>query len=298
MTWFKLDDGFHCHPKVLEAGNEVIGLYVRCGSWASQQLTDGFVPTSIALLYGSCELTEVLVAVNLWTRVSGGWQMHDYLTYNPSKQQVQADRHAAAERQKRARERAREAREARESARDSHAVTHTNGHASSHASSHAVTTPVSHADVTPAVTVPPTRPDPTRNYTPTPVGSTSGFDDFLITADAATVRAESDFETFWRQWPRKDAKKAARSAYEKARRNKIPAAHLLSSAAQQIAAWRATGRPKDKIPYGASWLNGERWNDEVEKPRFTVITNEESPWSGYRIENSDSPWAADMGRSS
>lgn len=185
MPWFKVDDGFHCHPKVLEAGNEAIGLYVRCGSWVSQQLTDGFVPTSIAVLYGGRDLAELLVEAKLWTPVVGGWRMHDYLIYNPSKEQVQAERHAASERQKRARDKAKAAREAKEAAAQRHAVTtgvtDTGSHASSHgvtapsevgtsddgpdglwsdSESHAVTAPVSHGPVTPAVTVPPSRPVP------------------------------------------------------------------------------------------------------------------------------------------
>lgn len=39
---------------------------------------------------------------------------------------------------------------------------HAVSHAASHARCHAVTTPVSHGPVTPVVTVPPTRPDPTH----------------------------------------------------------------------------------------------------------------------------------------
>lgn len=310
MTWFKLDDGFHCHPKVLEAGNEAIGLYVRCGSWVSQQLTDGFVPTSIALLYGGRDLAEALVGANLWTPVTGGWQMHDYLTYNPSKDQVQADRHAAAERQKRARERAKAAREAKQAAaQGGHGVTNDDSHASSHAvthavteddgvttsgdddpglwsapESHAVTAPVSHAAVTPVVTVPPTRPDPTRNYK-----------EPSITADAA-MGVEAEFEQWWTQWPRKIAKQAALASYRKARTKKhIPAELLLTTAADQIAAWRAAGREQDKIPHATTWLNQGRWDDEVERPKFTVITNPDSPWQGYRIDDGGSPWAADMG---
>jgi hypothetical protein len=156
MTWFKVDDGFHCHPKVLEAGNECVGLYVRCGSYCAQHLTDGFVPAGVAALYGSAKLAAALVRARLWVPVDGGWQMHDYLNYNPSRDQVEADREAAAERQRKAREK-----RAAERA-------HNNGHAVSHVSSHAVT----HAEVTQVVTdssrceshdPDPTRPDPTRS---------------------------------------------------------------------------------------------------------------------------------------
>src|ERR1700722_4563451 len=104
MPWFRLDDSFHSHPKVIAAGNEAIGLYVRCGTYAAQHLTDGFVPEQVALLYGSPELADKLVTAKLWRRARGGWRMPDYLDYNPSRQAVDNDRKNAANRQRRRRE--------------------------------------------------------------------------------------------------------------------------------------------------------------------------------------------------
>jgi hypothetical protein len=119
---------------------------------------------------------------------------------------------------------------------------------------------------------------------------------FLITADAVTGGGiEAEFETWWAQWPRKIAKKDALAAYKRARKKKITAARLLGTAAAQIEAWRAAGREQDKIPHATTWLNQERWNDIIEQPKFKVINNPDSPWDGYRIDASDSPWAADMG---
>lgn len=104
MPWFRLEDSFHSHPKVLVAGNEAIGLYVRCGTYAAQHLTDGFIPAHIALLYGDETLVDTLVKAGLWRRARGGWRMPDYLDYNPSKEAVEKDRKGKAERQKRWRE--------------------------------------------------------------------------------------------------------------------------------------------------------------------------------------------------
>lgn len=165
MTWFKLDDGFHSHPKVLQAGNEAIGLYVRCGSYCAQHLTDGFVPAPVVLLYGSVELAEALVEARLWKPVKGGWQMHDYLTYNPSREKVTAERDAAAERQRRARER----RAAEQHKRDGHAVTSTVTDTDScHAVTHGeVTEDVTHTVTDPSQCPDPTRPDPKKRTTPT-----------------------------------------------------------------------------------------------------------------------------------
>lgn len=104
MPWFKLDDSFDSHPKVIAAGNEAAGLYVRCGTYCARHLTDGFVPEHVALLYGSRELADTLVRTKLWRRVRGGWRMPDYLAYNPSAQTVDKERAAKAERQRRWRE--------------------------------------------------------------------------------------------------------------------------------------------------------------------------------------------------
>jgi hypothetical protein len=101
MPWFRLDDSFHSHPKVIAAGNEAIGLYVRCGTHAAQHLTDGFVGRETVTLYGDDNLAAALVRAKLWHRARGGWLIHDYLDYNPSREAVERERKAAAERQRR-----------------------------------------------------------------------------------------------------------------------------------------------------------------------------------------------------
>jgi hypothetical protein len=101
MPWFRMDDSFHSHPKTIKAGNEAIGLYARCGTYAAEHLTDGFIPDEVVLLYGSRELAAVLVSAKLWRRARGGWRIHDYLDYNPSRKTVENERRTNAERQKR-----------------------------------------------------------------------------------------------------------------------------------------------------------------------------------------------------
>ncbi|QCX77646.1 hypothetical protein C9F11_20055 [Streptomyces sp. YIM 121038] len=121
MTWFKVDDTAHAHPKLLKAGNAALGLWVRAGAYAAQHLTEGVIPGVVAQLYGTAPQARKLVASGLWhpadhdcTRckqpASGDYVMHDFLIYNPSRARVEDDRAAAAERQKRAREKAAEQR--------------------------------------------------------------------------------------------------------------------------------------------------------------------------------------------
>jgi hypothetical protein len=115
VPWFKLDDSFHSHPKVIAAGNEAVGLFVRCGTYAAEHLTDGFIPEDIAVLYGACDtgsrrnpgtgkpetLGETLVRTKLWRRAAKGWRMRDYLDYNPSRKAVDKSRETTARRQRR-----------------------------------------------------------------------------------------------------------------------------------------------------------------------------------------------------
>lgn len=143
MTWFKVDDGFHSHAKTITAGTAAMGLWVRCGSWSANHLRNGLVPVNVAREFGSSAQIKALVTAGFWSEVEGGYQFNDWEDYNPTADDVKADRAAAAERQRKARE---AAKAKRESQRTSDEVTGMSRRDN----------PVSHA----AVTSP--RPDPTR----------------------------------------------------------------------------------------------------------------------------------------
>jgi len=55
------------------------------------------------------ELVDLLIDVGLWEETDGGYLIHDYLDYNPSKAEVLAERQANAKRQKEFQERRRKA---------------------------------------------------------------------------------------------------------------------------------------------------------------------------------------------
>jgi hypothetical protein len=103
MPWFRVEDSFHQHPKVLRAGNAAIGLWVRCGTWSAQYLTDGFIPANIAATYGRPREIRQLVTARLWSEQEGGFVMCDYLEYNPSASDVKQRRKEDAERKRRGR---------------------------------------------------------------------------------------------------------------------------------------------------------------------------------------------------
>ena len=103
MTWVRLDDRFAQHPKVQQAGPLGLALQVAALCYSNQYLTDGFVPVTVVERLLQLDDPHVvageLVEVGLWKTVDGGWQIHDYEQYQPTREQVLAEREAARERQ-------------------------------------------------------------------------------------------------------------------------------------------------------------------------------------------------------
>lgn len=99
MPWFRLDDQGAFHAKVVMAGNEAYGAWCRAGQWCSDHLTDGRIPIDIAHAIGPKRLWTRLIeavppghTVGLLEAIEGGYQIHDYLDINPSREQVLAER--------------------------------------------------------------------------------------------------------------------------------------------------------------------------------------------------------------
>lgn len=99
MPWFRVDDGFAFHPKAIASGNAAVGLWVRAGSWSSQQLTDGHVPTEIARTLGRPAEIQRLVTSGLWMKTGDGWDFHEWPLHNPTRAEVQANRASDTRRQ-------------------------------------------------------------------------------------------------------------------------------------------------------------------------------------------------------
>ena len=119
MAWVKVDDQIDQHPKVVQAGPLALALYVAGLAYCNRSLTDGFIPSSVArrlvdwqatdkagnewaLAYvdqqggtatvNSVSVINSLVEFGLWDRASGGYRVHDYEHYQPTRAQVQARR--------------------------------------------------------------------------------------------------------------------------------------------------------------------------------------------------------------
>lgn len=171
MPWFKVDDKMHDHRKVRAAGVAAIGLWTLAGSWSMDNLHDGFVPESVCARWDRSyrKLADRLVKVGLWVPDfqddEDGWSFHDWADRQPSRASIVQERSAAAERQRKAREAAKSQRESR---RDK---------------------PVTHDEVPPIVTVPPSRPVPSQR---TNLTSSNGSSSVPAGAVPRIIRAYVD----------------------------------------------------------------------------------------------------------
>lgn len=138
MVWAKIDDAILDNPKIAQVGMLGFALHVAAITWCCRNLTDGFIPASrvhcllnfgntsgevTAKLRSNCvaapaavdrlcdawmdcgEIDAIciandLMAAGLWEMANGGYQLHDFLVYNPSKKQVLEERDRGRERAK------------------------------------------------------------------------------------------------------------------------------------------------------------------------------------------------------
>jgi hypothetical protein len=70
------------------------------------------------------------------------------------------------------------------------------------------------------------------------------------------------FDVFWGIYPRRLARKDAEKAWSRIAMNKQT--DVIEAVKKHAALWRQQGTEKQFIPYPASWLRGERWQDEIE----------------------------------
>lgn len=173
MAWFKVDDKLHDHRKARAAGTAAMGVWLLAGSWAADNLTDGFIPATILPRWGRPRDAKRLVEVGLWhaDEQDGetGWRFHEWEERQPTRAQKLEERAAKAEAGKRG------------------------GLASGRSRRQANTKQSASGQVEL-----PTRPDPTNN---TPRAGRSVSDD------------DPTFAAFWEAYPRKTAKGGARKAW-------------------------------------------------------------------------------------
>lgn len=104
MSWVKLDDSFGENPKIAQASDSALALWVTSLAYCNRNLTDGYIPSSVGLgqlrYCGGNPVPAIreLESLGLWETAEGGWYVHDYLHYQLSKDDVLAQRETTRER--------------------------------------------------------------------------------------------------------------------------------------------------------------------------------------------------------
>lgn len=116
MTWVRFDDEFPIHRKTAPLDDATYRLHSEAIFWCSRNLTDGHIARDeLAAISVRAKASRVarLVARGLWhvdphecasekcpSSNGGGWVIHDYLQYQPTREKVRAEQAAKAERQR------------------------------------------------------------------------------------------------------------------------------------------------------------------------------------------------------
>lgn len=109
MSWVRIDDNAPDHPKHLGVSPAISWYWLRSVCWANRFGTDGRIPSENVpkILRKRSDLCPAivhkLVRAGLWDYdpETGDFLVHDFLDFQPSKQQVSAKQAAKRERQHR-----------------------------------------------------------------------------------------------------------------------------------------------------------------------------------------------------
>ena len=87
---------------------------------------------------------------------------------------------------------------------------------------------------------------------------------------------DKDFDQFWATYPKKVAKADARKAWLQTKDVRPELTNLLSAIQAHCKTEQWMRNAGAFIPYPATWLRGERWDDELEVKLPDVVN--ERPW--------------------
>lgn len=235
MPWFKVDDGFHGHPKVVELSLAAVGLWTLAGSWSSKYLSNGTVSTKTVLRLGGDEaLATELADADLWLVCDGGYAFKDWADYQPLKEVVMAERAAAQERMRAVR--------AKKKGVPSNTVTTADdGSESVRANTERTSSDVR---VTPSQSQSHPSPIPNRR---------------VVQAKPAHIY-DSEFLDWWEIYPRKLAKRPAEKAFLEAR--KIADLEALMAGVRAFKLM-SLGQDENTLKMAAGWLAEYRWEDDA-----------------------------------
>lgn len=227
MTYFKVDDGIWGHPKFSLLSNDAIALWVMAGSWCGRYVTDGLLPfQSLAMVRGSKQSAQELVDAGLWLETPDGWLFHDWHDYQYTKAEVESRREYEREKKRRQRGRI--------------------------------------IDDVPTLSPRESRGE-SLGESPGSPGEGEGEGKGLSSSVLKNNENE-EFNEFWKVYPKKADKAAARKAWVKALRS--VSADVLIDAAMRYR--NDPNRDDAFTKNAATWLNAGSWENDPLPARMTT----------------------------
>jgi hypothetical protein len=106
------------------------------------------------------------------------------------------------------------------------------------------------------------------------------------------------FDAFWEMYPNKVGKGKAMSTWQKVMREEK---NIMDALPRHVAQWVALGTEKKYIPHPATWLNQQRWLDEVPELKTTHAHAPRQPkdfyyfdeWVEYCKQTNQMQWATE-----
>jgi hypothetical protein len=105
MPWVRLDDHYFTHRKTAGLSKDAKLLDLAGMTFSAGELRDGVLTDKdIRIIAAQVDIENLkdclheLELADRWRRTPDGWEIHDYLDYNPSRAQILRDREAGAQR--------------------------------------------------------------------------------------------------------------------------------------------------------------------------------------------------------
>ena len=246
--WGKLYGSLCLHPKWLATPAEGRALWTSALSYCMVIGSDGDIPEAVLPMLNApgadvATSVEHLLNSGLWVRTEKGYAFHDWSEHQQTveeRKSVRAKRSEAGKASAEARRRAK-------------------SEPGENASSTSDATSIEHV-----LSKRPTekrREEKRREEEPSLPG----------VADAP----EDGFDRFWKVYPKKVSKQAARRKWDALVKTVHP--DEIVAGAEKYAAWiKAEGKSKQYTKDPAGWLNAGRWEDEIE---VTTVSVKFDPWN-------------------
>lgn len=260
MVWVRLSDDINEHPKIARLDDHGLSLFIAGLAYSNRNTTDGFIPKAVGLgqlRYCEGHVAEAiaqLVETVLWVPVDRGWQIHDFGQYQPSRAEVMQERAAK-----------KNARVSGGQQRDLFAKRGTDGRYSSpqvDGGENSITAGgTGNGSISAGGTVSDQLPHQlSTSPVPVPVPGTRAF---KPVPEPKAKNISLDFDLFYKIYPLKIGKRAARTAFERA---------LKRASVDSIVA--GTKRYRDDpnrdakfTAHPSTWLNRDGWDDDPQPPR-------------------------------